>query len=73
MRQLRLYLAYHLSGAEQQARGVFPRVLWLAPDERRVEVIADSVQQLRAADRELFQVALFSQALTAIQATDAAE
>jgi hypothetical protein len=73
MRQLRLYLAYHLSGAEQQGRGVFPRVLWLAPDERRVEVIADSVQQLRAADRELFQVALFSQALTAIQATDAAE
>ena len=72
-RQLRLYLAYHLSGTEQQGRGVFPRVLWLAPDERRAGVIEDCVRRLRAADRELFQVALFSQALTAIQATDAAE
>jgi hypothetical protein len=72
-RQLQLYVAYYLSGAEQQARGVFPLVLWLAPDERRAEAIANSVRQLRAADRELFQVALFSQALTAIQTTDAAE
>jgi hypothetical protein len=46
-RQLQLYLAYHLSGAEQQGRGVFPRVLWLAPDERRAGIIAGSVQQFQ--------------------------
>jgi hypothetical protein len=61
-RQLRAYLAYYRSGAEQAERGVFPRVLWLAPDERRVEAIADGVQRLQA-HRELFQVARFEQAI----------
>jgi hypothetical protein len=65
-RQLQLYVTYYLSGAEQQARGVFPRVLWLAPDDPRTEAIADCVQRLRAADRELFQIASFDQALPAM-------
>ncbi len=65
-RQLQLYIAYHRSGAEQTERGVFPRVLWLAPDERRVVVIRASVQRLPAADRELFRVAHFDQAIDAM-------
>jgi hypothetical protein len=72
-RQLRLYLAYHLSGVEQAGSGVFPRVLWLAPDERRAEVIEDCVRQLRSADRELFRVACFDQALTVITNTNISE
>lgn len=72
-RQLKLYVSYHASAAEQQRRGVFPRVLWLTPDERRAEVIADSVQQLRAADRELFQVAQSDQALAAITTASSSE
>jgi hypothetical protein len=62
-RQLKLYVAYHLSGAEQTRRGVFPRVLWLAPDDRRAAVIEDCVRRLPNAARELFRVARFDEAL----------
>lgn len=62
-RQIRLYTAYFKSGAEQRERGVFPRVLWLAPDDRRGWTIADSVQRQPAAERELFRVARFADAL----------
>ncbi len=68
--QLRLYAAYHRSGAEQTERGVFPRVLWLAPDDRRAGVIADCVRQLPAPARELFQAARFDQALRVITNTE---
>jgi hypothetical protein len=60
-RQLQLYVTYFESGAEQATHGVFPRVLWLAPDDRRVQVIAASVARLLAADRELFQVVRFDE------------
>lgn len=62
-RQLQLYDAYYNSGQEQTKRGVFPRVLWLAPDDRRVAAIAASVQRQPTRTRELFQVARFDQAL----------
>jgi hypothetical protein len=62
-RQLQLYVAYAQSGHEQTERGVLPLTLWLAPDGRRVAAIEDSVARLPRADRELFQVARFSQAL----------
>jgi len=60
-RQLRLYVAYYRSGAEQSEHGVFPRVLWLAAADRRVGLIADDVARLPRADRELFQVARFDE------------
>jgi hypothetical protein len=59
VRQLAIYLAYYANGKEQQSRGVFPRVLWLAPDSKRVAMIEDSVASLPRADRELFQVGRF--------------
>ena len=62
-RQLQLYVAYFDNGAEQAAHGVFPRVMWLAPDERRVQVIEASVARLPAADRELFQVVRIDEVL----------
>ena len=58
-RQLQLYVAYYDSGQEQTKRGVFPRVLWLAPDDRRVGIIEGSVARQPARARELFQVARF--------------
>jgi hypothetical protein len=64
-RQLQLYVAYYASGQEQTKRGVFPRVLWLAPDHRRVGVIEASVLASGAAD-ELFRVACFDRALSVI-------
>jgi hypothetical protein len=65
-RQLQLYTAYALSGQEQAGRGVLPLTLWLAPDSKRVAAIEDSVTRLPRADRELFQVARFGQALAVI-------
>jgi hypothetical protein len=61
-RQLQRYVAYYLSGAEQKRRGVFPLVLWLAPDDRRASVIADGVQRLAGDAQALFAVAKFDQA-----------
>ncbi len=65
-RKLRDYLAYDASGIEQRDRGVFPKVLWTAPDEGRGEVIAGEVEQLPAAGRELFGVSLFPDAINAL-------
>ena len=69
-RQLQLYVTYHRSGTEQARHGVFPRVLWLAPDERRAGVIADCVQRLPRPARALFQVARFDAALCIMQTSD---
>lgn len=63
-RQLAVYLAYHASGHEQAKHGVFPKTLWLTTSQQRAAVIADCVQRLRPEQRELFQVALFEDALS---------
>jgi hypothetical protein len=73
VRQMGVYIDYHASGIEQQSRGVFPLVLWLAPDSKRVAAIEDSVERLPRADRELFQVARFDQAIEAVAAADPSE
>jgi hypothetical protein len=62
-RQLDAYVAYHRTGREQAEHGVFPRVLWLAPDERRAEAIGGSIQRLPTAAQSLFQLAVFEAAL----------
>jgi hypothetical protein len=65
-RQLRAYVAYYGSGREQAERGVFPKVLWLAPDAKRVSAIEACVRQLPVGDRELFAAAEFDQAIVAL-------
>jgi hypothetical protein len=62
--QLERYIAYHLSGAEQATRGVFPRTLWLTSTGERIGVIEDCVQRLPLDTRTLFAVAPFADALT---------
>jgi hypothetical protein len=64
--QLARYVAYYDSGQEQRRRGVFPRVLWLAADARRAEVIEACVTELGEAERELFRTAVFRHALVAM-------
>jgi hypothetical protein len=56
-------VAYHASGHEQAKCGVFPRVLWLTLTAARAEVIEDCLQALTHADRELFQITLFKDAI----------
>jgi hypothetical protein len=65
-RQLRQYVAYHASGVEQAAHGVFPRSLWLSTTAERVGVIEGCVGRLPAPAGELFQVAEFGEVMQAI-------
>jgi Replication-relaxation len=65
-RQLQAYASYYRSGTEQRRHGVFPRVLWLAPSTQRVGVIAECIGRLPSGERELFAVAVFDEAVTAL-------
>jgi hypothetical protein len=73
VRQLAIYAAYARSGQEQEQRGVLPLTLWLAPDSKRVAAIEDSVASLPRADRELFKVARFEDAVAIMQASTGKE
>jgi hypothetical protein len=66
-RQLAMYVAHWASGREQAERGVFPRTLWLAQDARRVSAIEGCIGGLPGQSQELFQVALFAQAISVLQ------
>ncbi len=65
-RQLKLYLDYEASGREQAERGVFPKTLWLAPDDERASVIEDCIARLPSSAQELFAVVLFAEAVRAV-------
>jgi hypothetical protein len=55
-RKTRLYVSYWQSGREQAAEGIFPRVLWIAPTERRAQHIIDTIARLDAESWQLFAV-----------------
>jgi len=63
MRQLRAYVAYWQSGCEQAEHGVFPKTLWLVPDEQRAAAIEGCIRKLPCSERKLFSVALFEEAV----------
>jgi hypothetical protein len=62
-RQHHAYRAYFRSGEEQAKTGVFPGVLWIVPDARRLALLADIQRRLPAPARRLFTVATNEQAL----------
>jgi hypothetical protein len=64
------YADYWQTGKEQTARGVFPRVLFLVPYERRKEQIVETLSRLPAEQWQLFQVALFDQAVDVMAGAD---
>jgi hypothetical protein len=57
------YVDYWLSGREDTRSGVFPAVVWLVPDERRVESLRGVIDQLPVDARRLFQVGVFADAV----------
>jgi hypothetical protein len=61
--QLERYVEYHAAGGEQTRRGVFPKVLWLAPDEDRRRAIIGCVDRLPTECRGLFETAEFAEAM----------
>lgn len=69
-RKLDVYRALWQSGNEQTASGVFPRVLWLVPSERRKDLLVTVLGRQPAEAWQLFQVARFDQAVEAMTATD---
>jgi Replication-relaxation len=57
-RKCGVYVSYRRSGREQAKHGVFPRVLWLVPDERRADVVRGAIRRQPGGAAEMFVVAL---------------
>jgi hypothetical protein len=64
--KLRRHLAYRASGTELGAHDVDPKVLWLVPDQRRVDILATLIGRLPSRDRELFAVATHGCAISTL-------
>jgi hypothetical protein len=58
------YVAHLRSGQEQREAGVYPRVLWVAPDAKRAAAIAEALWALPAEQRRLFAYSTFDEAIT---------
>ncbi|HEX2903376.1 MAG TPA: replication-relaxation family protein [Jatrophihabitans sp.] len=56
IRQCQQYETYRRSGREQAERGLFPRVLWVVPDERRADKLDAALRLARNLDRQLFRI-----------------
>lgn len=54
--KLLTFIAYWRSGVEQAASGVFPKVVWIVPHERRADAIRGVIARLPETDRQLFVV-----------------
>jgi len=66
LRKCRHYHAYYQAGSEQATHGVFPRVCWIVPDERRADGVRRAIDRDRALPERLFSVATTDQALTVL-------
>lgn len=60
------FLDYWRSGREQERLGVFPRVLWSVPDERRVDAIGRTLGSLPDPASEMFVVATADRTVRAL-------
>jgi hypothetical protein len=56
IKQCRQYLAYRQTGQEQAERGVFPAVLWVLPDNRRLERLCAAMDAARLFDASIFRL-----------------
>lgn len=61
--KLARYLNHYQSGAEQAKHDVYPRVLWLAPDQHRTEQIQSAIQNITSPARRIFTVCHYDQAV----------
>jgi hypothetical protein len=55
-RKAERYLEHYRGGAEQREHGVYPRVLWTVPDERRAQQLEDVLDRQPEEARRLFTV-----------------
>ena len=59
-RKCSLYRSYWQSGIEEADGGIFPRVLWLVPDEQRAATLRQVIRRQPGEAADLFDVALLS-------------
>lgn len=69
-RKAALYSEHYRAGSEQQTSGVYPRVLWTVPDERRAEQARSVLHRQGTEIRRLFTVCRFDD-VVALLATEA--
>ena len=69
-RKCHAYIDYWRSGIEQQRHGIFPLVLWVAPDEQRARQLREAIHGDRRIDTDLFIVTTTNQALDIITDTE---
>jgi hypothetical protein len=67
VRKFASYRAYWVSGVEHARHGVFPRVLWLVPDDRRHETLAKVAARQPRDSWQLFVVSRFDDAISRFQ------
>ena len=63
LRKCRQYQRYWQAGVEQERSGLFPRVLFVAPTERRAALLERTTKAARHLNRELFAVSTTEHAL----------
>ncbi len=64
------YLDYYATGIETDLHGVFPKVAWITPDERRERQIADVVAKLPPPAGDMFAVTTISAAIDTLTSID---
>jgi hypothetical protein len=57
------YLEHYRSGSEQREHGVYPRVLWAVPDQRRAQQIEHVLESQPLEAQRLFAVCLFDEVI----------
>jgi hypothetical protein len=67
--KVRAYVDYYNSGAEQQAHGVFPRVLLLTTTEERKAALVEVCTRLPEETWPLFTITLLAQTITVLRGT----
>ncbi|MCP3797956.1 replication-relaxation family protein [Allokutzneria sp. A3M-2-11 16] len=72
-RKCQCFIAYWRSGIEQRHRSVFPKVVWLVPDERRQENVASVVLTLPTGSQVLFDVGLLKLGPKVLSGQDSGE
>jgi hypothetical protein len=70
-RKINAYVAAWRDGGEEVRAGVFPRVLWVVPDDHRAEVIAEACATTNGVPEGMFAVSVTEQAVIVLTAPPA--
>jgi hypothetical protein len=65
VRKCHLYEDYRRSGNEQDAHGLFPRVLWVVPNQQRADKLTAAIADAKL-DPDLFRVVTTDQLIAAV-------